>query len=50
MTGSKQQAPGIRRTDPQRHDLSAPGRDVVQSCVDIGAEAPFVKQTHLGPS
>jgi hypothetical protein len=25
------QAPGIKRTDLQRHDLSVPGREVVQS-------------------
>ena len=32
----------------QRQDLSVPGREVVQSRVDIGAEAPLVKHTHPG--
>jgi quercetin dioxygenase-like cupin family protein len=36
------------RTDLQRQDLSAPGREVVQSRVDIGPEAPLVKHTHPG--
>jgi quercetin dioxygenase-like cupin family protein len=48
MSSSEQQAPGIRRTDLQRHDLSVPGREVVQARVEIGPEAPFVKHTHPG--
>jgi quercetin dioxygenase-like cupin family protein len=43
-----QQAPGLWRTDLQRQDLSVPGREVVQSRVDIGPEAPLVKHTHPG--
>jgi quercetin dioxygenase-like cupin family protein len=43
-----QQAPGLTRTDLQRQDLSVPGREVVQSRVDIGPEAPLVKHTHPG--
>jgi quercetin dioxygenase-like cupin family protein len=43
-----QQAPGLWRTDLQRQDLSIPGREVVQSRVDIGPEAPLVKHTHPG--
>jgi quercetin dioxygenase-like cupin family protein len=42
-----QQAPGLWRTDLQQ-DLSVPGREVVQSRVDIGPEAPVVKHTHRG--
>ena len=34
--GRVQQAPGLWRTDLQREDLSVPGREVVQSRVDIG--------------
>jgi quercetin dioxygenase-like cupin family protein len=41
-----QQAPGLWRTDLQRQDLSAPGREVVRARVDIGREAPLVKHTH----
>ena len=42
------QAPGITRTDLQRHDLSAPGREVVQVRVDIAPGATFPKHTHPG--
>jgi quercetin dioxygenase-like cupin family protein len=45
---TEQQAPGLWRTDLQQHDLSVPGREVVQACVDIGPEAPLVKHTHPG--
>ncbi|MGZ4533596.1 MAG: cupin domain-containing protein [Mycobacteriaceae bacterium] len=38
----------IKRTDLQQHDLSVPGREVVQARVDIGPAAPFVKHTHPG--
>jgi quercetin dioxygenase-like cupin family protein len=47
-SGRVQQAPGLWRTDLQQHDLSAPGREVVQQRVDIGPEAPVVKHTHPG--
>jgi quercetin dioxygenase-like cupin family protein len=45
-TSIQQQAPGITRTDLQRHDLSVPGREVIQNRVDIGPEAPFVRRKH----
>ena len=39
------QQPGVRRTDLQRHDLSAPGREAIQVRVDIdpGVTAPAHK-------
>jgi quercetin dioxygenase-like cupin family protein len=43
-----QQAPGIRRTDLQQHDLSIPGREVIQNRVDLGPEAPAVRHKHPG--
>jgi quercetin dioxygenase-like cupin family protein len=43
-----QQAPGLWRTDLQQHDLSIPGREVVQNRVDIGTEAPAVRHKHPG--
>src|SRR5919202_2063727 len=43
MSSAEQQAPGIWRTDLQRHDLSVPGREVIQNRVDIGQEAPAFK-------
>ena len=47
-SGRVQQAPGLWRTDLQHHDLSVPGREVVQNRVDIGPEAPLVRHTHPG--
>jgi quercetin dioxygenase-like cupin family protein len=47
-SGRVQQAPGLWRTDLQHHDLSVPGREVVQQRVDIGPEAPLVRHTHPG--
>jgi quercetin dioxygenase-like cupin family protein len=45
---AESQASGVTRTDLQRRDLSVPGREVVQSRVDIGPEAPPIKHTHPG--
>jgi quercetin dioxygenase-like cupin family protein len=43
-----QQTPGIRRTDLQQHDLSIPGREVIQNRVELGPEAPAVRHKHPG--
>ena len=43
-----EQAPGIRRTDLQQHDLSISGQEVIQNRVDIGPEAPFIRHKHPG--
>ena len=48
MSNTEQQAPGIRRTDLQQHDLSIPGREVVQNRVDIAPEAPPIRHKHPG--
>ena len=42
------QQPGIKRTDLQRHDLSVPGREVVQVRVDFAPGAAFPKHSHPG--
>ena len=42
------QQPGIKRTDLQRHDLSAPGREAIQVRVDFAPGAAFGKHTHPG--
>src|SRR4051812_22210950 len=42
------QQPGSRRTDLQRHDLSAPGREVVQVRVDFDAGYVSPRHTHPG--
>jgi quercetin dioxygenase-like cupin family protein len=42
------QQPEIKRTDLQRHDLSVPGREVVQTRVDFAEGAGFGRHTHPG--
>lgn len=42
------QRTGITRTDLQRHDLSAPGREVIQVRVDFAPGAKFGKHRHPG--
>jgi quercetin dioxygenase-like cupin family protein len=42
------QQPGIKRTDLQRHDLSVPGREVVQVRVDFAPGAAFPPHSHPG--
>ncbi len=48
MSTTAQQAPGITRIDLQEHDLSVPGREVIQNRVQISAEAPLFKHFHFG--
>jgi quercetin dioxygenase-like cupin family protein len=42
------QQAGIKRTDLQRHDLSALGREVVQARVDFAPGVAFPKHSHPG--
>jgi quercetin dioxygenase-like cupin family protein len=42
------QQPGIKRTDLQRHDLSVPGREVIQVRVELAPGVAFPKHTHPG--
>lgn len=42
------QQAGITRTDLQRHDLSIPGREVIQVRVDFASGAAFGKHSHPG--
>ena len=39
---------GIRRIDLQRHDLSTPGREVVQTIVELDSGARSSRHTHPG--
>ena len=39
---------GVKRTDLQRHDLSAPGREVVQVRVELGPGVAFGRHWHPG--
>jgi quercetin dioxygenase-like cupin family protein len=43
-----QQAPGITRIDLQEHDLSVPGRQVIQNRVEITPQAPPFRHFHYG--
>jgi quercetin dioxygenase-like cupin family protein len=42
------QQPGVRRTELQRHDLSVPGREVVQVRVEIDAGVALPVHSHHG--
>src|SRR5262245_31833658 len=42
------QAPGIKRTDLQRHDLSVTGREVVQTRIDIAPGMVAARHSHPG--
>jgi quercetin dioxygenase-like cupin family protein len=49
MAGTtQQQLQGITRIDLQRHDLSTPGREVIQNRVQISPEAPAIRHKHPG--
>jgi quercetin dioxygenase-like cupin family protein len=43
---ARAQQPGIKRTDLQRHNLSVPGREVVQVRVDFAPGVAFGKHSH----
>ena len=42
----QQQIPGLTRTDLQQHDLSVPGKEVIQNHVDIDPDAAAIKHWH----
>ena len=46
--GAQAQQSGVTRTDLQRHDLSAPGREVVQVRVDFDPGYVAPRHTHPG--
>jgi quercetin dioxygenase-like cupin family protein len=48
MSTTAQQVPGIDRTDLQEHDLSIPGRIVIQNRVELSPDAPAVRHKHPG--
>ena len=45
---ARAQQPGIKRTELQRHDLSAPGREVVQVRVEFEPGVAFPRHNHPG--
>jgi quercetin dioxygenase-like cupin family protein len=48
VAGAGAQPSGINRIDLQRHDLSVPGREVVQTIVEIGPGVTSSRHTHPG--
>ena len=48
LLAASAQAPGVKRTDLQRHDLSSPGREVVQVRVDIAPGVLAPRHSHPG--
>ena len=48
MDAAQQQVPGINRVDLQQHDLSVPGREVIQNRVELSPEAPPLRHFHYG--
>ena len=48
LPAAQAQPSGITRTDLQRHDLSAEGREVVQVRVDFAPGAAFGRHSHPG--
>jgi quercetin dioxygenase-like cupin family protein len=42
------QQPEIKRIDLQRHDLSIPGREVIQTRVELPPGVPFPRHRHPG--
>jgi len=43
-----QQVPGITRIDLQEHDLTVPGRVLIQNRVELAPEAPPIRHKHPG--
>jgi quercetin dioxygenase-like cupin family protein len=48
LSVAQAQQVGIRRIDLQRHDLSAPGREVVQTIVELDPGVRSSRHTHPG--
>lgn len=48
LQGAPAQQEGVRRTDLQRHDLSVPGREVVQVRVDFAPGVVAPRHSHPG--
>jgi quercetin dioxygenase-like cupin family protein len=48
LQAARSQQPGIKRIDLQRHDLSVPGREVVQARVELDPGVAFGKHWHPG--
>jgi len=47
-SNAQAQQSGIKRTDLQKHDLSIPGKEMVQARIDFDAHTSFGKHAHPG--
>jgi quercetin dioxygenase-like cupin family protein len=45
---ARAQQPGVKRTDLQQHDLSAPGREVIQARVEVAPGVTAARHWHPG--
>jgi quercetin dioxygenase-like cupin family protein len=48
MSAAAPQVPGLKRVDLQEHDLSVPGRVVIQNRVELSPEARAFRHKHPG--
>jgi quercetin dioxygenase-like cupin family protein len=48
LQAARSRQPGVKRTDLQQHDLSVPGREVVQARVELDPGVSFGKHWHPG--
>jgi quercetin dioxygenase-like cupin family protein len=48
VTLARAQLPGTKRTDLQRHDLSAPGRELIQARVELDPGVASSRHWHPG--
>lgn len=48
MSSTVPQAQGLTRAEIQEHDLSVPGRQVIQNRVEISPDAPVFRHKHPG--
>jgi quercetin dioxygenase-like cupin family protein len=48
LHAAQAQQPGVKRTDLQRHDLSASGREAIQVIVELAPGVLAAKHTHPG--
>ena len=46
MSATAQLVPGLKRIDLQEHDLSVPGRVVIQNRIELSSEAPAFRCKH----
>ena len=48
LQSTSAQQPGVKRTELQRHELSVPGREMIQVRVDLDPGVTFPRHSHPG--